>query len=61
MQNMSAMLSQVESRPTMPHQPNEAEDANGAGLDHSGNKGTPLITLTFSLKYCNPYSIPNNS
>ena len=32
MWNMSTMLSQIESRSAMPHQPNQAEGADGEGV-----------------------------
>ena len=59
MRNMSVMPSQTESRPAMPHQPNQAKGANGVRVGPQHQQRNPVdntnfFTDVFDIKYFIP-------
>ena len=58
MRNMSVMPSQTESRPAMPHQPNQAKGANGVRVGPQQQRNpvdnTNFFTDVFDIKYFIP-------
>ena len=49
MWNMSVMPSQTESRPATPHQPNQAEGANGVRAGPQQQQRNPVDNTNFSI------------